>query len=67
MDPTEFGITMPFRYTGTGVRLIGETLTSRSDGSVFTIFSELKDPTAQTIEALRKLNMPAGVDIRIKA
>jgi small subunit ribosomal protein S10 len=27
----------------------------------------IKEPTAQTIEALRKLNMPAGVDIRIKA
>jgi len=24
------------------------------------------DPTAQTIEALKRLNMPAGVDIRIK-
>ena len=25
------------------------------------------EPTAQTVEALRKMNMPAGVDIRIKA
>lgn len=24
------------------------------------------DPTAQTVEALKRLNMPAGVDIRIK-
>ena len=27
----------------------------------------IHEPTAQTVEALRKMNMPAGVDIRIKA
>ena len=27
---------------------------------------ELVDPTAKTIEALRKLNLPAGVDVEIK-
>jgi len=27
---------------------------------------ELKDPTAKTIDALRKLNLPAGVDAEIK-
>jgi small subunit ribosomal protein S10 len=26
----------------------------------------IHDPTAQTVEALKRLNMPAGVDIRIK-
>jgi small subunit ribosomal protein S10 len=26
----------------------------------------IQEPTAQTVEALKKLNMPAGVDIRIK-
>jgi len=26
----------------------------------------IEEPTAQTVEALKKLNMPAGVDIRIK-
>ena len=27
----------------------------------------IKEPTAKTIDALSRLNMPAGVDIRIKA
>ena len=27
---------------------------------------DLVDPTAKTIEALRKLNLPAGVDVEIK-
>lgn len=27
---------------------------------------ELRDPTAKTIDALRKLNLPAGVDAEIK-
>ncbi len=26
----------------------------------------IHEPTSQTVEALRKMNMPAGVDIRIK-
>jgi small subunit ribosomal protein S10 len=26
----------------------------------------IEEPTSQTVEALKKLNMPAGVDIRIK-
>ena len=26
----------------------------------------IEEPTAQTVEALKKMNMPAGVDIRIK-
>jgi len=28
---------------------------------------DIAEPTAKTIDALNKLNMPAGVDIRIKA
>ena len=28
---------------------------------------EISEPTAKTIDALNKLNMPAGVEIRIKA
>jgi small subunit ribosomal protein S10 len=28
---------------------------------------EINEPTAKTIDALNKLNMPAGVEIRIKA
>ena len=27
---------------------------------------DLIDPTAKTVEALRKLNLPAGVDVEIK-
>ncbi|MBM3252004.1 MAG: 30S ribosomal protein S10, partial [Candidatus Omnitrophica bacterium] len=27
---------------------------------------QLVDPTAKTIDALRKLNLPAGVDVEIK-
>lgn len=28
---------------------------------------EINEPTAKTVDALNKLNMPAGVEIRIKA
>lgn len=42
------GITIPIKYTGTGITLLSGVPGSRSGSSVFAVFTELLDPIAQT-------------------